>query len=122
MEEILDNVELELIGMHMVMSEIHSVQLPEQPDCERPESIESTSAELQEIESGSSYSSSRPAKRTKRSDNKTKVTRFSKLLGKIFNNDGNALPPRLAASEKVKRELSLYRVEQRADLDSNPLQ
>ena len=33
---------------------------------------------------------------------KLKVTRFSKLLGEIFINDSNALPPRLAISERVK--------------------
>ena len=31
------------------------------------------------------------------------------------------MPPRLAVSEKVEREISLYRAEQAADLDSDPL-
>ena len=72
--------------------------------------------ELDEIESGSS---SKPAKKAKKSDNTE--TRFSKLLGEIFNNDSDDLPPRLAVSEKLKWEVSLYRAEKPADLDSDPL-
>ena len=72
--------------------------------------------ELDEIESGSSR---RPAKKAKKSDNTE--TRFSKLLGEIFNNDSDDLSPRLAVSEKLKWEVSLYRVEKKADLDLDPL-
>jgi len=57
----------------------------------------------------------------KRKEN-DKESRFSKLLGDIFSHDETVdQPPRIAASEKVERELSLYRAEQPAGLDSNPL-
>ena len=95
--------------------EDNSIEQPDHGKTEMSESTESTSTESTE--------SSRPTKRAKTSENtKTKVTRFSKLLGEIFINDSNALPPRLAISERVKWELSLYRAEQPADLDSDPLE
>jgi len=52
----------------------------------------------------------------------SKESRFSKLLGDIFIHDTDDLPPRIAASKKVEIELSLYKAEQPACLDSNPLE
>ena len=44
---------------------------------------------------------------------------FSKLLGDIFQTDTVSL--RVALVEKVRLELSLYKAEHAANLDSNPL-
>ena len=41
------------------------------------------------------------------------------LLGDLFSKD--VMPERLAHSEKVKRELSLYKAEHSAELDFDPL-
>ena len=46
-------------------------------------------------------------------------SKFSKLLGNIFETD--TVPLRLALVEKVRLEPSLYKAEHVANLDSNPL-
>ena len=59
-----------------------------------------------------------PAKRPRNSEDEDK-SKFSKLLRDIFETD--TVPPRLALVDKVKWEMSLYKAEHVADLDSNPL-
>ena len=56
-----------------------------------------------------------PAKKS-RKDDKGPMT---PLLGDLFSKD--VMPERLAHSEKVKRELSLYKAEHSAELDCDPL-
>ena len=61
-----------------------------------------------------------PAKQPRKENDRE--SKFSKLLGDLFSHDKTVgQPPRMAASEKVERELSLYRAEQPAGLDFNPL-
>ena len=58
-----------------------------------------------------------PAKKSRsRKDDKGLMTA---LLGDLFSKD--VMPERLAHSEKVKRELSLYKAEHSAELDCDPL-
>ena len=59
------------------------------------------------------------AKRPRNSEDEDK-SKFSGLLSDIFETD--TVPPRLALVDKVRREMSLYKAEHVADLDSNPLQ
>jgi len=59
------------------------------------------------------------AKRPRNSENEDK-SKFSGLLSDIFETD--TVPPRLALVDKVRWEMSLYKAEHVADLDSNPLQ
>ena len=46
-------------------------------------------------------------------------SKFSKLLGDIFETD--TVPPRLALVEKVRWEISVYKAEHVANLNSTPL-
>ena len=78
-------------------------------------SLEAASDERNEEQSSPIES---PAKRPKNSKDKDK-SKFSKLLGDVFETD--TVPPRLALVEKVRREISLYKAEYVANLDSNPL-
>ena len=56
-----------------------------------------------------------PAKKSRKDDKGPMTT----LLGDLFSKD--VMPKRLAHSEKVKRELSLYKAEHSAELDCDPL-
>ena len=59
-----------------------------------------------------------PAKRPRNSEDEDK-SKFSKLLSAVFETD--TVPSRLALVDKVRWEMSLYKAEHVADMDSNPL-
>ena len=101
-KEILDYLEQLLINMHL--------------SCDSEESLEVASGERNEEQSSPIES---PAKRPKNSEDDEDKSKFAKLLGDIFETD--MMPPRLALVDKVRREISLYKAEHVADLDSNPL-
>ena len=84
-EDIFDSVKSELINMHVITSTDHVVQPTEDP-------ADDPTTESDEQDENESGSSSRPAKRARKSDDKE--ARFSKLLGDIFNIQSNDLPPR----------------------------
>ena len=106
-EEIYDNVKTELISMQLALPED---QLPDHPTARHSQT------ETRDLDENDS----RPAKRTRKDDKEE--SRFSKLLGDIFSHETADQPPRIVASEKVERELSLYKAEEPACLDSNPLE
>ena len=100
-KDIFDHLEQLLINMHLPHDSEDSLELASDGRNEEQSSP---------IES--------PAKRPRNSEDEDK-SKFSKLLGDIFETD--MVPPRLALVDKVRREMSLYKAEHVADLDSNPL-
>ena len=97
-KEIFDHLEQLLIDMHLPHDSEESLELAS--DEEQSSPIES------------------PAMRPRNSEDEDK-SKFSKLLGDIF--ETNTVPPRLVVVDKVRWEISLYKAEHVADLDSNPL-
>ena len=104
-KDIFDHLEQVLIAMNLSQDTEDSQQI-----------------QLDSDEDDQNSPSERPAKRPKNSElseESQKETRFSKLLGDLFHNE--TVPQRLAITDKVTREISLYKAERTADLDSDPL-
>ena len=99
-KKIFDDLEQLLIDMHL------------------PHDSGDSSEERNEEQSSSPTES--PAKRPRiNEEDVQEKSKFSKLLGDIFQSESS--PPRLAVVDRVRREISLYKAEHVADLDSNPL-
>ena len=60
-----------------------------------------------------------PSRQQRRKGEKGEKGPMTALLGDLFSKD--VMPERLAHSEKVKRELSVYKAEHSAELDFDPL-
>ena len=107
---------LQLSLTHTIRKFLEQLLIDMHLPCDSEESLEVASDERNEEQSSPIES---PAKRPRNSEDDEDKSKFAKLLGDIFETD--TVPPKLALVDKVRQEISLYKAEHVADLDTNPL-